>query len=150
MTWPISRPPPFAEWRNADLRLMPFTVGYKKEYSRYHLYSTARSSTHVGDPGVSLVQLFVWPSEQLLYGTNGVPEAARRAALRAAAYRAFHEHHAFVFARGVRTHRESFRSWCASVAPGIAGIVALWDEQVGTRVLTGKPRWTGWIVTPCR
>src|SRR5947199_9784181 len=37
MTWPISRPPPFAEWRNADPRLMPFTVGYKKEYSRYRV-----------------------------------------------------------------------------------------------------------------
>ena len=70
------------------------------------------SSTHVGDPAVSLVQLFVWPSEQLLYGTNGVLEAARQAAPGAAAYRAFHEHHAFVFARGARTHRESFRSWC--------------------------------------
>src|SRR5207244_8236336 len=42
MTWPIGRPPPFAEWRNAALRLMPFTVAYKKEYSRYHLYSRAR------------------------------------------------------------------------------------------------------------
>ncbi len=38
----MGRPPPFAERRNADIRLMPFTVAYKKEYSRYHVYSKAR------------------------------------------------------------------------------------------------------------